>query len=220
MQICLPIAGFRGISRSVSISGTSGLEIKSLRSVILPRHTELELEGRVRRHQSVGTFVAPPKIEFNKLISFTEQMSSRGFVVRSKIMSARVVRSDHECSARLGLAAGSNVVRIERVRLVNDEPSALEICYFPGNTFAPILDCPLERRPLFDILERDFGLRLAYADEEVDATALDTRASRLLRMHVNSPMLRIRQVVYASKGNAVLYNLGLYRHTLHVRRYR
>lgn len=181
---------------------------------------ELELDGLVERRPCVGTFVAPPKIEFNRLVSFTEQMSSRGLVTHSKIISAGVVASDYECCARLGLMVGSNVVRIERVRLVSNEPSALEICYFPADSFRAILECPLERRPLFNILERDFGIKLAYADEEVDATSLDAHASSLLGLHANSPMLRIRQVVYSSKGNPVMYNLGLYRHTLHVRRYR
>jgi GntR family transcriptional regulator len=181
---------------------------------------ELELDGLVKRQQCVGTFVAPPKIEFNKLVSFTEQMASRGFVVRSRILAAAIVRGDYECSARLGLIVGADVLRIERVRLVNGEPSALELCYFPADTFAPILKCSLERRPLFDILERDLEIKLAYADEEVDATAPNARASKLLGTDLNSPMLRIRQVVYAANGNPVMYNLGLYRHTLHVRRYR
>src|SRR5215468_9759985 len=38
----------------------------------------LEREGVVERRRGSGTFVAPPKIHFNRLMSYTEHMSSRG----------------------------------------------------------------------------------------------------------------------------------------------
>ena len=48
-------------------------------SLITARHAlaGLEREGLVRRRRGAGTFVAPPKIHFNKLVSFTEQMAGR-----------------------------------------------------------------------------------------------------------------------------------------------
>ena len=47
-------------------------------SLMTARHalTTLEREGLVVRRRGAGTFVAPPKIHFNKLMSYTEQMSS------------------------------------------------------------------------------------------------------------------------------------------------
>src|SRR5437870_12912692 len=49
-------------------------------SLMTARHAlaVLEREGMVERRRGSGTFVAPPKIHFNKLVSFTEQMASRG----------------------------------------------------------------------------------------------------------------------------------------------
>ena len=38
----------------------------------------LEREGVVERRRGAGTFVAAPKIHFNKLMSYSEHMSSRG----------------------------------------------------------------------------------------------------------------------------------------------
>src|SRR5215472_4026790 len=43
----------------------------------------LEREGVVERRRGVGTFVATPKIQFNKLMSYTEQMASRSLVAAS-----------------------------------------------------------------------------------------------------------------------------------------
>src|SRR6202795_2385627 len=49
-------------------------------SLMTARHAlaGLEREGVVERRRGAGTFVAPPRIQFNKLMRYTEQMASRG----------------------------------------------------------------------------------------------------------------------------------------------
>ena len=66
----------------------------------------------VVRRRGAGTFVAPPKIHFNKLMSYTEQMSGRGLPVSSKLLSLGVIKSEQEVTARLGLPASSPLVKI------------------------------------------------------------------------------------------------------------
>jgi GntR family transcriptional regulator len=86
-----------------------------------------------------------------------------------------------------------------------------------------LVSAPLGKGSLFSILERDFGVELAHADEEVDATAADTRIAELLSVPRGTPLLRIRQVIYSTKGKATIYVLGFYRsdrHTLLIRRFR
>ena len=66
-------------------------------------------------------------------------------------------------------------------------------------------------------------MELAYADEEVDATAADTKVAELLQVPHGAPVLRIRQVIYSTKGKATIYVVGLYRserHRLFIRRFR
>jgi DNA-binding GntR family transcriptional regulator len=73
------------------------------------------------------------------------------------------------------------------------------------------------------MVETGYGIQLAYADEEMDATAAAPATANLLKVARNEPLLRIRQVIYSTKGKATLYVLGLYRsdrHTLLVRRFR
>src|SRR6202048_4427076 len=62
-------------------------------SLMTARHalTSLEREGVVERRRGAGTFVAPPKIHFNKLMSYSEQMASRGLVAGSQLLCNRVV---------------------------------------------------------------------------------------------------------------------------------
>ncbi|MGB2654314.1 MAG: UTRA domain-containing protein, partial [Candidatus Acidiferrum sp.] len=69
----------------------------------------------------------------------------------------------------------------------------------------------------------NYGVELGYSDEEVDATTADPRTAELLGIPKREAVLRIRQVIYSTKGVVVLYVLGLYRsdrHNLVIRRYR
>jgi len=194
-------------------------------SLMTARHAlaELEHEGFVDRRRGAGTFVAMPKIHFNRLASFTEQMASRGLPARSRILAATIVEAEQEAAARLSLPAHSRLVKIERLRQSGEQPFALECCYLPADEFAELLKVPLERRSLFGTLERDYGVELHYADEEVDATPASARTAELLGIHAGAPVLRIRQALYSTAGKPTVYVIGFYRsdrHTLSIRRFR
>src|SRR5438270_6393945 len=76
-------------------------------SLMTARHAlaGLEREGLVVRRRGAGTFVAPPKIHFNKLMSYTEQMAARGLGVSSKLLSLIVIDTEQEVAARVALPA-------------------------------------------------------------------------------------------------------------------
>src|SRR6201984_2458838 len=75
-------------------------------SLMTARHAlaSLEREGVVERRRGVGTFVASPKIHFNKLMSYTEQMGSRSLVAGSKVLFAKIIDTEQEATARLSLS--------------------------------------------------------------------------------------------------------------------
>jgi GntR family transcriptional regulator len=194
-------------------------------SLMTARHAlaGLERDGVVERRRGAGTFVASPKIHFNKLMSYSEHMSSRGLTPRSRILVAKIIEHETEVAARLGLPATSALVKIERLRQTGEDPFALETCYLPASEYAALVNAPLGRVSLFATLERDYGVELAYADEEVDATAAEASLAELLGVARGASVLRIRQVIYSSKGKATIYGVGFYRserHTLFIRRFR
>jgi GntR family transcriptional regulator len=201
---------------------------KSLRHALEQSKTPFDKSAAapapVERRRGVGTFVAAPKIHFNKLMSYTEQMGSRGLTPASKVLMVKVVDDEEEATARLSLAPRSRVLKLERLRhAAGGEPFALETCYLPADTFANLQSGKLENDSLFSTLQRDYQVELSYSDEEVDAMAADPRTAELLGLPKRAPLLRIRQVIFSTKGAVTLYVLGLYRsdrHNLVIRRYR
>jgi GntR family transcriptional regulator len=194
-------------------------------SLMTARHAlaSLEREGLVERRRGIGTFVAAPKIHFNKLMSYTEQMAGRGLNAGSRVLFARILDNESEAAAKLSLPPTSSILKLERLRHAAGEPFALETCYLNAADFPGLQDAPIGRESLFGILERNYKVELGYADEEIDATAADPRISELIAVPRRDPVLRIRQVIYSTKGKAIMYVLGFYRsdrHNLVIRRFR
>src|SRR6202045_5301466 len=116
-------------------------------SLMSARHAlaGLEREGLVVRRRGAGTFVAPPKIHFNKLMSYTEQVAGRGLDVSSKLLSLSVIDTEPEVAARLALPAGSRLIKLERLRLGGDEPFAIETCYLSADDFGSLTQTRVDR---------------------------------------------------------------------------
>jgi GntR family transcriptional regulator len=194
-------------------------------SLMTARHAlvALEREGLVERRRGSGTFVAPPKIHFNKLMSFTEQLAGRGLTATSKVVACKIVGDEPEIAARLALPSSSKLIKIERLRYGANEPFALETCYLSADEFGGLDQASLARSSLFTRLEHDYGVEIAHADEDIDATIADPTLARVLAIPRQHPVLRIRQTIYSTKGKPITYVLGLYRadrHMLRIRRFR
>src|SRR5262250_1938676 len=96
-------------------------------SLMTARHAlaSLEREGVVERRRGVGTFVSSPKIHFNKLMSYTEQMAARSLTAASRILCAKIIDNDPDAAARLSPPHTTNLIKLERLRHTSDEPFAL-----------------------------------------------------------------------------------------------
>ncbi|MBV9759917.1 MAG: GntR family transcriptional regulator [Acidobacteriaceae bacterium] len=207
------------VSSERELARAHGVSLMTARSAL----AGLERQGLVERRRGAGTFVAVPKVNYNELVSTTELMAGRGFSVVSRVLGAKLVEDQPEIAARLGITGSSALVKLERLRQVEREPLALETSYLDGTKFGELAAKPLERGSLFATLESRYRTQLAYADEEVDASAADRRAAALLRVTEGAPVLRIRQLIYSTQGQPVIYVLGLYRsdrHKLLIRRFR
>lgn len=194
-------------------------------SLMTARHALVTLHraGMVERRHGAGTFVASPKIHFNKLMSFSEQLSVRDLVSSSRVQALKVVDPEPEISARLSLLGSTRLLKLERVRLGSGEPFAVETCYMSAEDFKGLSRAAVERGSLFTVLEKNYGVTIAHADEEVDAMGADADLAKLLSVNKGHPVLRIRQTIFSTQGKPILYVLGMYRadrHVLRIRRYR
>jgi len=73
----------------------------------------------------------------------------------------------------------------------------------------------LGRSSLFAALQHDYGVELAYAEQEIDATAADANLRRNAGIALGAAILRIRQVIYSTKRQSDHLRCGYYRSERH-----
>src|SRR5690349_13189382 len=90
------------------------------RTTVRKAVSELVAEGRLRRRQGAGTFVAEPKITWPLMVAgFTEQASADGLSVRTTLVSSQQIPATPELADRLGVRRGARVLALELLRSVN-----------------------------------------------------------------------------------------------------
>ncbi|MBK0419490.1 GntR family transcriptional regulator [Leucobacter sp. CSA1] len=170
---------------------------------------ELVAEGRLRRTQGSGTFVAePPVLHVRQLTSFSDDL--QGLTVEGPTLGIERVPAEREVAAALGVSPGSAVHRIERVRHHAGEPLAHEIAFLPDEL--PGLAAELERRgSLYETLDEGYGVRISGAEDEI-ATALATPAqATVLGVEIGSPLLVVHRTAWEASGRAVEWTTSVFR---------
>ncbi len=158
-----------------------------------------------------GTFVAPrvEKVEqaLSLLTSFSEDMARRGKSARSVWLSRAVHPPSPEEMMALGLTAHDQVARLERVRLADDVPLAIERAAL---STAVLPDPAVVESSLYAALA-ERGMRPVRAVQRISAANLGPRDAGLLEVPVGAAGLRIERVSYLPSGRVVEFTRSLYR---------
>ncbi|NPV51977.1 MAG: GntR family transcriptional regulator [Firmicutes bacterium] len=173
----------------------------------------LASEGLVIRHQGRGTFVASRKFQQDllRLTSFTEDMSQRGLMAGARLLSKQIVPATSELVKNLGVLEGGKLLCIERVRLANNEPLALETVYFPYDLCPGLLDEDLQSQSVYNLLEQKYGLTLYRAEQFLEPGLATAREARLLQISKGDAVLLIERVTYLKDGRRVEFAKSVYR---------
>jgi GntR family transcriptional regulator len=102
-------------------------------------------EHLVERRRGRGTFVAPRKVPraLGSPLSFTESMRKRGLTATSRPIESHITSSNDVEAQALGITSGDPIYVIERVRLADAIPMAIERVALPTSVAAAI-DTDLE----------------------------------------------------------------------------
>lgn len=173
---------------------------------------QLEVEQRIYRKQGKGTFVANVKIEQRlELLSHTEGMRASGIVPSSKLIDVRRVAAGTDVGGRLNLSATAEVLRIERLRLADGEPIAIEVVSLSAQRFDGITAELSDTASLYQLLFSHYGIELASAEETIEAVVAEGRDAGLLRCAPGMPLLMLSRRTLDTSGQPIEYVRSLYR---------
>ncbi|MBZ6078518.1 GntR family transcriptional regulator [Microvirga puerhi] len=172
--------------------------------------TGLVKKGVLVQRWGSGTFIAPQmRLEqpLSRLSSFTDDMSARGLPSSAILLSRSIGQASPAELMALGLSPGDEVSRVNRLRLANGVPMAIEHAVVPSR-FLP--DPSLVKQSLYAVLHEQ-GVMPTRALQRLHAVLLSDDQASLLQVPSKSPALYIERRSFTGTGEAVEFTSSYYR---------
>jgi GntR family transcriptional regulator len=162
----------------------------------------LERQGRIRRHQGLGSFVASQRIvsESARLGGLLTTLSAAASPLLTKVVALETGHASEDLCVALKIKNTEQVWRLRRQRIVGLRPVILETSVLPVR-LAPDLD---QRRAaltsLYGLLESVYGLRDDSEQHVLDIVAPNADERHQLRLRTQDLVVRIRGISVDSAG--------------------
>jgi GntR family transcriptional regulator len=187
-------------------------ELDTSRTTVRQALVELVAEGRLVRRQGSGTYVAEAKITWPlHLASFTEQAAANGLKASSELLDAKRIKASDEVAERLGVDVGAPVYQLDRLRLADDWPVAVETSVLSAARFPNLARLMRKSDSLHALLAESYGIRLRRGEELIDTAPASPRDAKLLQTDPGAPMLVVKRRSFDSDGHPVEWGTSWFR---------
>jgi GntR family transcriptional regulator len=173
---------------------------------------ELVVMGFLFREHGRGTFVSdlPRFKDLQSFLCFTEEASLKGLTVDNRIVEFYQDQPSALICKKLGINKNKQVWYIRRVRCVDNQTYAYEDSAYIASVFGDCNDEILSGS-VYHHLEKNVGLSISFANQEIEAVVADKRIAQLLEVNEGLPLLKISMVSYLKNGVPFEYTTTYYR---------
>ena len=191
----------------VSLSSSLGISRNTLRAAI----SRLVAEGRLERRDGIGTRVVEPRIKsgIGAWHSFTREMAAKGIVVETFSIDARQVAATSEVARALQIEAGTQVLRVDRVRGWEGKPEVHFRSYLHPRV--GLTEKSDFRQPLYELIQAKSSIIADQSMEELTAVIAKNDLSQLLAVPVGTALLRRERVVLDPGRRPIEFSVVHYR---------
>ncbi len=173
----------------------------------------LKARGYALSQKGRGTFVTKPKLEKNimHLRGFTEDMKQRGMSPSSRLLEQAVIEAGEELAQSLKIDVGAPVMKLKRLRLADGTPMALEESNIPLRQFPGLERTNFAKQSLYYTLREKYGVRVAWADEIIEALPATREESELLTIPRKASVLSIYRTIITTEQMPIEVACSRYR---------
>lgn len=193
------------LDNEIALADRLGLSRPTMRKAI----EELVGKGLLVRKRGVGTQVVHGRVRRElELTSLYDDLAAAGKKPTTRVLVNRLEPAPPEIAEELGVAVGSDVRRIERIREADGEPLALLRNWLPPEQ--DLSDEDLAARGLYQLL-RERGVHLRIARQRIGARGATAEEAPLLGVRPDEALLTMQRTAYGDSGQAVEYGDHCYR---------
>jgi DNA-binding GntR family transcriptional regulator len=159
----------------------------------------------VRRHGS-GTYVTRRPLIRNSLdidFSYTDHFQASGFRPGRKLLGLRRIPADEELAELLGVAVGTTLVEVRRIRTADGRPAIYSVDRIPDELVDPAVERAAFGGSLYRILTAAEH-PIAHAEAVLSPAVADRELANLLDVSPGTPVQQLRQIDYDEAGRAVM----------------
>lgn len=168
----------------------------------------LENEGRILRQRGRGTYPIPePKSRRQRKL--IDQMTVVGDT-ETELLTFDWVPPSPEAASALGIPAGEDVLRVDRIRNSGRTPFAFGACWVTREAGELLDRESVAKLPIVELL-RERGMTPGRVEQRITATVADASTSSLLKVEAGSPLLMMLRIVYDTDSRPMIYVRSLYR---------
>lgn len=202
-------AGSR-LENEISLANRLGMSRPTIRRAI----QELVDKGLLVRRRGIGTQVVHGKVTRNvELTSLFEDLERAGQKPVTKLLSAEIGKADAAVADHLGVATGSPVLHIKRLRSADGVPISILENTLPEE-FTDLDLGQLSRHGLYQML-RARGVTIRVAKQRIGARAANATESELLDVSRGGPLLSMERTAFDQSGRAIEWGTHCYRPDLY-----
>lgn len=194
------------LGNEIDLAGRLGLSRPTVRQAI----QSLVDKGLLVRRRGIGTQVVHSQVKRPlELSSLYDDLEAAGQKPATRVLSHTTTEATAEVAAALGVAAGAEVVFVDRLRLAHGEPVAHLRNHFPLGLF-DIGTEELEKTGLYRVM-RSAGITLHSACQTVGARAATAEEGERLGEPAGAPLLTMERTTFDDTGRAVEFGSHVYR---------
>lgn len=159
----------------------------------------LRQEGILFRRQGQGTFIASPDFSksFIRFFRYGQTDGEPSEVPGCRILSVDIITAGNKIAEILHLKVDDKVVKMKRVRSLQDIPFAVEDLYLPYERFKGIEKTSLDNKLLYPIYSDAFSTPIVWVDEYLQPDIPDVETAKLLGIEKSTPVICIERIAHS-----------------------